>query len=367
MPDVTIIKLKIRRGTNLQRQSVVLEQGELGFTTDTKRVFVGDGVLSGGNIVGNIAWSPQTRTTLQKAVIGDTVYDNNKLYQFTGPGPYNLSGSWTYIGTQIDNASLTLSGTNNILALRNQGITGSKFATSAASGGLIATLNNGISANVDNYSISINNTNQLYVSAIDQNAILTSALGNGLRGGSGTTISINANSTTFGYNGSILALTALPANIVTTNSLSTIFVGQGLNINNDRLNTDIQTFDSSLNLLGNQLGLSQLNAGIGPTNWQKHQFDIQGRFVSTSNMVIDTLSAGNSGLLSCFNGHPNQTFSGSKLSAFTNQTLVGCISTNSSGGTAVKTLTSAGFITFTTTTSQNGLSISNFAIPVFSY
>ena len=52
MPDIEIVKLKLRRGTDSQRENVVLEQGELGYTTDSKRVFVGDGFLSGGNVVG---------------------------------------------------------------------------------------------------------------------------------------------------------------------------------------------------------------------------------------------------------------------------------------------------------------------------
>ena len=38
MPDIEIVKLKLRRGTDAQRQTVKLEQGELGYTTDAKRV-----------------------------------------------------------------------------------------------------------------------------------------------------------------------------------------------------------------------------------------------------------------------------------------------------------------------------------------
>jgi hypothetical protein len=32
MADVSIVKLKVRRGTNEQRRSIVLDQGELGYT-----------------------------------------------------------------------------------------------------------------------------------------------------------------------------------------------------------------------------------------------------------------------------------------------------------------------------------------------
>ncbi len=71
MPDIEIVKLKLRRGTDAQRESVVLEQGELGYTTDSKRVFVGDGFLSGGNVLGAKNHPPMyvgTRTDLAEAV-----------------------------------------------------------------------------------------------------------------------------------------------------------------------------------------------------------------------------------------------------------------------------------------------------------
>ena len=52
MADITIVKLKVRRGTDAQRKTIVLDQGEVGYTLDTKRLFVGDGSKLGGNVVG---------------------------------------------------------------------------------------------------------------------------------------------------------------------------------------------------------------------------------------------------------------------------------------------------------------------------
>lgn len=43
--------LQIRRGTNAQRTGITPVVGELLYTTDTKRLFVGDGVTAGGNAV----------------------------------------------------------------------------------------------------------------------------------------------------------------------------------------------------------------------------------------------------------------------------------------------------------------------------
>lgn len=54
----TIIRSLVRKGTNSQRQQIVLEEGELGYTTDTERLFVGNGSgtgeAAGVKYIGNI-------------------------------------------------------------------------------------------------------------------------------------------------------------------------------------------------------------------------------------------------------------------------------------------------------------------------
>ena len=48
----TLLKLLVRRGDDVDRKNVVLSEGELGYTTDGKRLYVGDGqgrVLTAGN------------------------------------------------------------------------------------------------------------------------------------------------------------------------------------------------------------------------------------------------------------------------------------------------------------------------------
>lgn len=45
--DNTIIRSLVRKGTNGERRQITLEEGELGYTTDTKRLFVGDGIGTG--------------------------------------------------------------------------------------------------------------------------------------------------------------------------------------------------------------------------------------------------------------------------------------------------------------------------------
>ena len=50
------MSLRIRRGTDAQRQTLTFDQGEVVYTTDTKKVYIGDGVSAGGvNILANSA------------------------------------------------------------------------------------------------------------------------------------------------------------------------------------------------------------------------------------------------------------------------------------------------------------------------
>jgi hypothetical protein len=55
--------LKLRRGTDLERQSVIFEEGELVYTTDTKELWIGDGQTLGGiRVTGEVSESPISLT-----------------------------------------------------------------------------------------------------------------------------------------------------------------------------------------------------------------------------------------------------------------------------------------------------------------
>ena len=56
--------LQIRRGTDAQRQGITPLAGELIFTTDTKKLFVGDGSTVGGNQVDTTLSAPVSYTHL---------------------------------------------------------------------------------------------------------------------------------------------------------------------------------------------------------------------------------------------------------------------------------------------------------------
>jgi len=49
----TRIKQRVRSGTDLERKQIQFSLGELAWTTDSKRLYVGDGSKLGGNPVTN--------------------------------------------------------------------------------------------------------------------------------------------------------------------------------------------------------------------------------------------------------------------------------------------------------------------------
>ena len=82
--DKTILKILVRRGLDSERKQVRLDEGELGYTIDSKRLFVGDGLGGGGAVVGNIFQGvvPDAFTVLGTAGLGlqygDLIYDSSE-------------------------------------------------------------------------------------------------------------------------------------------------------------------------------------------------------------------------------------------------------------------------------------------------
>lgn len=116
----TILQLIVRQGLDSDRKKIILKSGELGYTTDTERLFMGNGSLSGGLVVGNLfkGTSPDI-TTLSPCEIGDFAFDSdkNKLYRLKINDGSNLS-DWEFIGgvyTSGDNYIVI--STDNVLTL----------------------------------------------------------------------------------------------------------------------------------------------------------------------------------------------------------------------------------------------------------
>lgn len=114
----TLLKLLVRRGTDADRLSILLDEGELGYSTNTNRLFIGDGVTYGGVLVGNkLLGAASDITTLSPAQVGDIAFDsdNNILYRLAS-GSGSSIGDWSSIGTlnTSTNGTIVVSATNGI-------------------------------------------------------------------------------------------------------------------------------------------------------------------------------------------------------------------------------------------------------------
>ena len=129
----TIVKIIVRNGTNTDRLNTILSLGELGYASDTGRLFIGDGKTAGGNTVGvrNFGIIPNnTRVNYtSQAQIGDLVYDNNTLYTYTSSG-------WFSIDTKFDNDTIKPGPNNtwsvNTAYLSGNGVTGATVLASVS-------------------------------------------------------------------------------------------------------------------------------------------------------------------------------------------------------------------------------------------
>ena len=71
--------IKIRRGPDVDRLSVVLAEGEMGFTTDTKKLYIGDGITSGGIEVGGTTAAQLLKVQVHNAT-GSTIAAGAVVY-----------------------------------------------------------------------------------------------------------------------------------------------------------------------------------------------------------------------------------------------------------------------------------------------
>lgn len=134
----TLLKLLIRRGTDVDRKMITLSEGELGYTTDTKKLYIGDGQTKGGIPVAGSSFlgSVPDVTVFTSAVSGDLAYDNddNVFYTFKGGNPANIT-DWQNIGGTYTagNGTISISNTNNIIVNK---LSAGNFSSNALGSGL---------------------------------------------------------------------------------------------------------------------------------------------------------------------------------------------------------------------------------------
>lgn len=368
MPDIQLIKLSIRRGTDQQRKLVVLEQGEIGFTTDHKRLWVGDGVSSGGHVIGAKIHQPidSGKTLLTTAVQGDVVYENSILFQLTG-SDYSTLSSWVDISEKPDNIYIQRDGSNRLTIAANS-LDSSRFSTNSVfNGGGLVTTSSGLSVVPDNISIEVSGSAiRVKNGGIDHTKISSTAFTKGIVGGSGSNIQVDAD-TSFGFIGTTLTLSALPSSIVKFDTIDPTWVGAGLTYDSgtSTINANISGIDTTLINNTGVIGLKTVTTG-NVLSFPQITVDQYGRITALVSSIMSGLSYNNttSQILSTFNGHPNQGTVGKGPGV--RLTTITCTSSNSSNTSFVSvTLSSAGFVVIPGTTSQDGKTVGRFAIPVF--
>ena len=178
------MSLRIRRGTEAQRTGVPFDNGELVYTTDTKQLWIGDGVTAGGSpVVGsNITGYGLTFNATSKRieVAGLTADDisngiNNKFFSTDlaqdATAALFAAGTHTNITFQYDD---TLNKINATVTLDGIGLTDIVNDTSPSLGGDLDLNSNDItgSGNI-NITGDITGVGNVTVSGIFDNGVLT--------------------------------------------------------------------------------------------------------------------------------------------------------------------------------------------------
>jgi len=123
------MSLKIRRGTNAERLQITPAEGELIYTTDTKNLYIGDGVTVGGKLTNGIGYTGSAGTSNNNNNVGGTLTSNLDL------STYSIIGS-----------NLEIKGSNGSLNLGTMKLTDSLIESSE---GLITLGNNSSGMQLD--------------------------------------------------------------------------------------------------------------------------------------------------------------------------------------------------------------------------
>jgi len=101
----TIVKILVRRGLESERVLTVLTEGELGYSIDTRRLFIGDGITPGGTPAGNkyLGETGDKNSFNPYSSQGDLIYENNILYAYNGGGSWSNLNPKFYTINNISN------------------------------------------------------------------------------------------------------------------------------------------------------------------------------------------------------------------------------------------------------------------------
>jgi hypothetical protein len=263
-PEIKVIKLKVRRGTELQRQSIVLDEGELGYVTDRKRVFIGDGSTSGGIPVSNtssLKVANYSDLTLVNSEKGDIVRVGTPAvaYQLTGDD-YTVINNWSLFTASPDNIYLKYSNnTSGSLTVVPNSLNASTLDISSLSsqtididGRINVHFNESVldSDPINGLTVAVSGINSFHINPelVDETRALV--------GGGGLPLSVKVDEATISYDAlGALTVTDLPATAVNIDQLK------------DGITLDPITLDVSTVVKGVDGDSIILNNGIAEVNF----------------------------------------------------------------------------------------------------
>jgi hypothetical protein len=368
MASIQITKFKVRRGLDSQRKSVILDEGELGYTVDTRRVFVGTGTLSGGIVVGSKvhpvsnSYASLSNTNAQ---VGDLVYANNQLYQLTSSN-YNTISSWSPIGPKVDTTYFELL-PNNYITLKDNGILPIKINSSYVTGGI--KIDAGLlKINYDSTQFKLSSSNVLQINnqGVTEFELASASFTNGLSGGNGTKVGLKLAS-----NLKITSDGKLDVSTLSYATLTGSWIGAGLKL--DSATSTIRTAITGVNSAAFDLNangtLDLKTIGTQYNEMAAMSSDSYGRITSIRSSIYDVVSAFNP-LSSTETGHNGAITKGLTSWPSVSGALTTYYTISSNGSTSsVLVLSSAGFMLFegNTSTRQGDKIVGRFAIPVYAY
>ena len=215
MIDRRIAKFKLRRGTDAQRLTVVFDEGELVYVTDTQRVYVGTGepTLSGGKAVAQAVFYTENQPPAIHSP-GDLHYQEDIGKFFI----YNNENQATFVGPYGDDTSITFDN-NSKFTIASGGVKAKHLdATVAKVSGGVGVGSSGLYINYDPSALRIDGSNRLTVvpntitlsAAVDPaGAIINKPLG----------YALNADASTVIISSNIVRVGTISANNIATSAV----------------------------------------------------------------------------------------------------------------------------------------------------
>lgn len=106
MADKVDAVIKVKRGPEAQRKTVTFKDGELAYSNDIKRLFVGDGGYGGNAAGAKVHTTSSTLLSTLSALSGDLMIDvlgaTRRLYALTGSDFANLSAYTLLANSDVD-------------------------------------------------------------------------------------------------------------------------------------------------------------------------------------------------------------------------------------------------------------------------